>query len=144
MALARAVQRERRFQGELRMGLFYDSNPAVVPKASSDIVAQVLRQGQKKHGSAGEVEVRWQMKDFFDDQSAIEDEVRDAVNYLAGPVHFLLFEGTDQDRHPSRPQGIDELDQFKPSTDGPQGIIRAGTLCPEGRCGQYRRHRLAR
>jgi hypothetical protein len=126
MALARAVQRERRFQGELRMGLFYDSNAAVVPKASSDIVAQVLRQGQKKHGSAGEV------------------EVRNAVNYLAGPVHFLRFEGTGQDRHPSRPRGVDELDQFKPSTDGPQGIIPAGTLCPEGRCGQYRRHRLAR
>src|SRR6266511_706568 len=191
-ALARAAQREGRFQGELRLGLFYDSNVAVVPNASSDIVAQVLRQDRKTHGSAGELgtlnlsytwlktldwegavsyrflqtynnrltdfniqthtptlgvayhgslgrmpyltglqltydftmlgdkkfvqrwianpyfslfenagnlttmEVRFQMKDFFDDQNVIEDEVRDAVNYLVGPVHFLLFE---QGRH---------------------------------------------
>src|SRR5215831_12744024 len=42
------------------MSLFSDSNAAALPNASSDIVAQVLRQGQKKHGSAGEVEVRLQ------------------------------------------------------------------------------------
>ena len=88
------------------MSLFSDSNAAALPNASSDIVAQVPRQGQKKHGSAGEVEVRLQMKDFFDDQSAIDDKVRHAVNYLAGPVHCLLFEGRGQDRRPSRPQGV--------------------------------------
>ncbi len=53
--LARAAERERRFHGELRFGLFYDSNVAVIPSASSDLVVQVLRQDQKKHDSPGEL-----------------------------------------------------------------------------------------
>jgi tetratricopeptide (TPR) repeat protein len=53
--LARAVEGERRFSGELRVGLFYDSNVPVVPNASSDLVAQVLRQDQAQRGSPGEL-----------------------------------------------------------------------------------------
>jgi tetratricopeptide (TPR) repeat protein len=53
--LARAAERERRFHGELRFGLFYDSNVAVVPTASSDLVAQVLRQDQGQRHSPGEL-----------------------------------------------------------------------------------------
>jgi tetratricopeptide (TPR) repeat protein len=54
-ALTQAAERERRWRGELRLGLFYDSNVAVVPNASSDLVAVILRQDQKRHGSAGEL-----------------------------------------------------------------------------------------
>jgi hypothetical protein len=53
--LARAAERERRFSGELRFGLFYDSNVAVVSDASSDLVAQVLRQDQANRDSPGEL-----------------------------------------------------------------------------------------
>jgi tetratricopeptide (TPR) repeat protein len=53
--LARAAERQLRFSGELRFGLFYDSNVAVVPNASSDLVAQVLRQDQAKRDSPGEL-----------------------------------------------------------------------------------------
>ncbi len=42
-ALEPAARRERRFQGELRGGVFYDTNVAVVPDSSTDIVATVLR-----------------------------------------------------------------------------------------------------
>jgi tetratricopeptide (TPR) repeat protein len=186
--LARAAARQRRFSGELRFGLFYDSNVAVVPNASSDLVAQVLRQDQVKRDSPGElgslnlaytwlktldwdgfvsyrflqtynnqlpdfnvrnhtptvgiahrsrlldmpyfaglqmtydfislggdkfvqrgianpyfslfenpgnlttVEVRLQVKDFFDDEDLVPEEVRDGFNYLIGAVHLLLFE----------------------------------------------------
>jgi hypothetical protein len=55
--LARAATREHRFSGELQIGLFYDSNVAVVPDASSDLVAQVLRQDQAHPGSPGELGV---------------------------------------------------------------------------------------
>lgn len=43
----------RRFEGELRIGYFYDDNVAVVPNASADIVAQELR--TRKHRSDGEL-----------------------------------------------------------------------------------------
>ena len=39
-----AARRERRFQGEVRFGLVYDDNAAIVPNASTDIVARVLRE----------------------------------------------------------------------------------------------------
>jgi tetratricopeptide (TPR) repeat protein len=55
--LARAAARERRFSGELQFGLFYDSNVPVVPNASSDLVAQVLRQDQADRDSFGELGV---------------------------------------------------------------------------------------
>ncbi|HXH12090.1 MAG TPA: tetratricopeptide repeat protein [Alphaproteobacteria bacterium] len=54
-ALTRAAERERRFHGELRVGLFYDTNVPVVPNASSDLVAVILRQDQKRRGSEGEL-----------------------------------------------------------------------------------------
>ena len=190
--LARAAERERRFSGELRFGLFYDSNVAVVPNASSDLVAQVLRQDQANRDSPGELaslslsytwlktldwegtgayrflqtfnnalpdfnvqnhtstvgivyrgrlldrpyfaglqtaydfitlggdafvqrgianpyfslfanpgnlttfEMRVQVRDFFDDENIVPEEVRDGFNYLVGATHFLLF---DEGRH---------------------------------------------
>lgn len=48
-----AARRERRFQGEVRVGLFYDTNVAVVPNTSTDIVARVLRDQDEE--SEGEV-----------------------------------------------------------------------------------------
>jgi Surface lipoprotein assembly modifier len=167
--------------------LFYDSNVAVVPNASSDLVAQVLRQDQEQRDSPGELgslnlaytwlrsfdwegtvayrflqtynnqlpdfnvqnhtpivglvyrgrlleapyfaglqaaydfitlggdafvqrgiatpyfslfetpgnlttfEARVQVKDFFDDENIVPEEVRDGFNYLIGAVHFMLF-----------------------------------------------------
>lgn len=44
--------REQRFDGEVRVGFFYDDNVAVVPSASADVTAQVLR--ARKHKSEGE------------------------------------------------------------------------------------------
>ncbi len=43
-ALEPAARRERRFQGELRVGVFYDTNVTVVPDPSTDIVAIRLRE----------------------------------------------------------------------------------------------------
>jgi tetratricopeptide (TPR) repeat protein len=54
-ALERVEERQQRFSGEVRIGLFYDSNVTVVPNASSDLVAQVLREDQQQRGSAGEL-----------------------------------------------------------------------------------------
>jgi tetratricopeptide (TPR) repeat protein len=194
--LARATERERRFVGELRLGFFYDSNVTVVPNASTDIVAQVLRQEQGEPSSVGELGtlslaytwlrtldwegtvsyrflqtynnrlpdfntqshtptlgrarrgllyelpdstglqlsydfitlgdtkfvqrwivnpyftlvenaanlttlyVRFRIDDFFNDRELLsvdrKAQVRDAVNYMAGPLHFFLF---DEGRH---------------------------------------------
>jgi tetratricopeptide (TPR) repeat protein len=187
-ALTQAAEHQRRFRGEVRVGLFYDSNVAVVPNASSDLVAVILRQDRKRRGSEGELGAltlaytwlksldwegtvsyrllqtynnrlpnfnvqdhtptlgvtyrgllrdmpyfaglrlaydfitlgdrkftqRWiinpsfslyenagnlttlvvglQVKDFFDDDNLVAEEVRDGINYLMGPVHFFLFE----------------------------------------------------
>jgi tetratricopeptide (TPR) repeat protein len=188
--LARAAARERRFSGDVRLGLFYDSNVAVVPNASSDLVAQVLRQDQADRDSPGELgslslsytwlktldwegtvgyrflqtfnnalpdfnvqshtpsvgivyrdsllnkpyfagiqfaydfialdgdgfvqrgivnpyfslftspsnlttfEAQVQVKDFFDDENIVPEEVRDGINYHIGATHyFLLSEG---------------------------------------------------
>ncbi|MFQ5902451.1 MAG: tetratricopeptide repeat protein [Candidatus Binatia bacterium] len=38
------------------------------------------------------LQFRFQVKDFFNDGDVIRSEVRDAVNYLIGPTHFLFFE----------------------------------------------------
>ncbi|MBI3326106.1 MAG: tetratricopeptide repeat protein [Nitrospinae bacterium] len=185
-ALERAAERERFFRGELRVGLFYDTNVPVVPNASIDLVAQVLR--QKTHKSEGELgslnlgytwlktldwegtvayrflqtynnhlpnfntqshtpnlgiayrsalldmpyfaglqstydfitlgdkkftqrwianpyftlaespgnlttlQLRFQVKDFFNDRNVVKEELRDGVNYMLGPLHFFLFE----------------------------------------------------
>ena len=48
-----AARRERRFQGEVRVGVFYDNNVAVVPNASSDLVARVIREQDRR--SEGEM-----------------------------------------------------------------------------------------
>jgi tetratricopeptide (TPR) repeat protein len=48
-----ATRRERRFEGEVRLGYFYDDNVAVVPNTSADITAQVLH--AQKHRSDGEL-----------------------------------------------------------------------------------------
>lgn len=48
-----AAKRARRFEGELRIGMFYDDNVAVVPNSGADVVAQDLR--AEKHKSEGEL-----------------------------------------------------------------------------------------
>ncbi len=190
--LESAAKRERFFHGELRLGVFYDTNVPVVPNASSDIVGQVLREEHKREKSEGELAsldlsytwlktpdwegtishrffqtynnhltqfntqsntptlgisyrgsigqkpeeawnyftglqytydfitlgntrftqrwivnpyftlvenpsnlttlvFRFQVKDFFNDEKVAREEVRDALNYMAGPLHFFLF-----------------------------------------------------
>ncbi|MBI4528893.1 MAG: tetratricopeptide repeat protein [Deltaproteobacteria bacterium] len=196
--LARAAEKERFFRGELRLGVYYDTNVPVVPNASSDIVGIALREEQKRQKSEGELaslnlsymwlrtldwegtishrffqtynnhltefntqsntptlainyrgtigkepkeawnyfaglqytydfitlgnsrfsqrwiinpyftlaenpanltnlQFRFQVKDFFHDEKVIQGppvgktEVRDALNYMAGPLHFFLF-----------------------------------------------------
>jgi tetratricopeptide (TPR) repeat protein len=189
--LQSAAQREKRFNGELRVGIFYDTNVPVVPNSASDIVGQAIREDQPHQKSEGELatldlsytwlkKLDWestisyrflqtynnrlpsfntqdhtpslgvvyrtsaaempvimgsllsydfislgnkgflqrgivnpyitlvesqgaavtqsttlqlglQAKDFFDDRDVPPREVRDAINYAAGPVHFVVF-----------------------------------------------------
>ena len=190
--LQTAAEKEKFFNGELRMGVYYDTNVPVVPASSSDIVAQAIQQGQRRQKSEGELaslnlsyawlrkldwegtvsyrflqtynnhltefntqdhtpnvgiayrslvaemplifgsqfssdfitlgnkrfSQRWilnpyltlvenqgavvsnsttllfrlQAKDFFNDRDVSRREVRDAINYAIGPIHFLVFE----------------------------------------------------
>jgi tetratricopeptide (TPR) repeat protein len=190
--LQSAAQREKFFNGELRLGVFYDTNVPVVPTSSSDIVAQAIQENQPRRKSEGELasvnlsytwlrkldwegtvsyrflqtynnhltefntqdhtpnvgiayrssvaemplmlgsqfsydfitlgnkrfsqrwilnpyltlvenqsagvsnsttlQFRLQAKDFFNDRNVSRAEVRDAVNYAVGPVHFVVFE----------------------------------------------------
>ncbi|MGH7782605.1 MAG: tetratricopeptide repeat protein, partial [Candidatus Binatia bacterium] len=190
--LRTAEQREKLFNGELRLGIFYDTNVPVVPASSSDIVAQAIQQEQRRRKSGGELasvnlaytwlrkldwegtvsyrflqtynnhltefntqdhtpsvglayrsslqgmplivgsqlsydfitlgnsrfsqrwilnpyvnlvesqnatvsnsttlQFRFQAKDFFSDHDVTRREVRDALNYMVGPIHFVLFE----------------------------------------------------
>ena len=53
--LRTAEQREKLFNGELRLGIFYDTNVPVVPASSSDIVAQAIQQEQRRRKSGGEL-----------------------------------------------------------------------------------------
>lgn len=194
--LGTAARREKRFNGELRLGVFYDTNVPVVPTSSSDIVAQAIQQDQRRRKSEGELasvnlsytwlkqldwegtasyrflqtynnhltefntqdhtpsvsvayrsslqgmpliygsqlsydfltlgnsrfsqrwilnpyinlvenqsaavsnsttfQFRFQAKDFFSDRDVTRREVRDALNYMVGPIHFVLF---DEGRH---------------------------------------------
>lgn len=194
--LERAAERERFFRGELRLGVYYDTNVPVVPNASSDIVGQTIRRAQERRKSEGELvslnlaytwlktldwegtvshrflqtynnhltefntqsntptvgivnrgtmptvfgdfpyfagaqvtydfitlgnarftqrwivnpyftlvenpwnlttlQFRFQVKDFFNDNKVVRREVRDALNYMVGPLHFFLF---DEGRH---------------------------------------------
>ena len=190
--LRTAAQREKLFNGELRLGIFYDTNVPVVPTSSTDIVAQAIQQEQRRRKSEGELasltlsytwlkkldwegsasyrffqtynnhltefniqdhtpslglahrsslggmplivgselsydfitlgnsrfsqrwilnpyvnlvesqsanisnsttlQFRFQAKDFFSDHDVTRREVRDALNYMIGPIHFVLFE----------------------------------------------------
>ena len=53
--LQSAAQREKFFNGELRLGIFYDTNVPVVPSSSSDIVAQAIQESQRRRISEGEL-----------------------------------------------------------------------------------------
>jgi len=190
--LQSAAERERAFSGELRLGVFYDTNVPAISSAG-DIVSQAIQEGQPRQKSEGEsvalnlsyvwlrkpdwegtasyrfsqtynnhltefnnqthaptlgigytsslgtmplmvgsqlswdytflgnkkYSQRWtvnpyatlvesrsdsfsnyttllfrlQIKDFFNDDKVSRREVRDAVNYMVGPLHFLVFAG---------------------------------------------------
>lgn len=53
--LARRAEEERYFSGDLRLGVFFDTNVPVVPTASSDLVGQAIRRQQKRRKSEGEL-----------------------------------------------------------------------------------------
>ena len=53
--LRSAAERERFFRGELRFGVFYDTNVPVVPNVSSDRTAQTIRRDQGRRRSEGEL-----------------------------------------------------------------------------------------
>ncbi len=53
--LQTAADRERFFYGELKFGVFYDTNVPVVPNASSDLVAQTIRGTEGRRKSEGEM-----------------------------------------------------------------------------------------
>lgn len=194
--LRRAAEREVFFRGDVRLGVFYDTNVPVVPDSSIDVTALTIRQGQRKRKSEGQLaslnldytwlktpewegnvshrflqtyndhltefntqsntptvgivrrgsmpsafgdlsyvagmqlaydfimlgnarfsqrwivnpyltllenpwnlttlQYRFQWKDFANDRDVVRKEVRDAKNYMVGPLHFFLFE---QGRH---------------------------------------------
>lgn len=194
--LGRAAEREVFFRGDVRLGVFYDTNVPVVPDSSIDVTALTIRQGQRKRKSEGQLaslnldytwlktpewegnvshrflqtyndhltefntqsntptvgivrrgsmpsafgdlpyvagaqltydfimlgnarfsqrwvvnpyltllenswnlttlQYRFQWKDFANDRDVVRKEVRDAKNYMVGPLHFFIFE---QGRH---------------------------------------------
>jgi tetratricopeptide (TPR) repeat protein len=53
--LQTAAQQEKFFSGELRLGIFYDTNVPVVPTSSGDIVAQAIQEDQRRQKSEGEL-----------------------------------------------------------------------------------------
>ena len=53
--LQSAADRERFFHGEIKFGVYYDTNVPVVPNASSDLVAQTIRGDQGRRKSEGEL-----------------------------------------------------------------------------------------
>jgi len=190
--LQRAQERERFFRGELRLGVYYDTNVTVTPNANSDLTATTSRESQPRRKSEGQLaslnlaytwlktpdwegtishrflqtyndhltnfdtqsntptlgitnrgtmpslfgdfpyiaglqgtfdfitlgnhkftrrwivnpfvtlvdnswnlttlQLRWQNKNFFHDRRFAKAEVRDADNYMFGPLHFFTFE----------------------------------------------------
>jgi tetratricopeptide (TPR) repeat protein len=190
--LQKAEQEERFFRGELRLGMYYDTNVPVVPNANGDITATTIRQDVSRRKSEGELaninlaytwlknpdwegnafyrflqtynnhltefntqshtptlsiarrgsvpsafgelpydtglqlaydfislgnapftqrgivspyltvaenaanfttlQLRFQLKDFYDDKKVVRREVRDANNYMIGPHHVVFFE----------------------------------------------------
>ncbi len=53
--LKKAQERERFFQGELRLGVYYDTNVPVTPNANSDLTATTSRQDQPTRKSQGQL-----------------------------------------------------------------------------------------
>jgi tetratricopeptide (TPR) repeat protein len=53
--LEKAAEREKFFRGELRLGVFYDTNVPVDPDRSGDVTAQAIRAGQPRQKSEGEL-----------------------------------------------------------------------------------------
>ena len=53
--LQKAEKEERFFRGELRLGVYYDTNVPVVPNSSSDITATTIRQDTRRRKSEGEL-----------------------------------------------------------------------------------------
>jgi len=53
--LTTAAQRENFFNGELRLGVYYDTNVPVVPTSNSDIVSQAIQEDQRRRKSEGEL-----------------------------------------------------------------------------------------
>jgi len=53
--LTKAAEQEKLFSGELRLGVFYDTNVPVDPSRSGDVIAQAIRAGQPRQRSEGEM-----------------------------------------------------------------------------------------
>jgi tetratricopeptide (TPR) repeat protein len=53
--LQKAESEEKFFRGELRLGVFYDTNVPVVPGSTTDITATFIRDDQKRRKSEGEL-----------------------------------------------------------------------------------------
>ena len=53
--LQKAEKEERFFRGELRLGVYYDTNVPVVPNANSDLTAITIRQDTRRRKSEGEL-----------------------------------------------------------------------------------------
>ena len=53
--LGKAAEQEKFFRGELRLGVFYDTNVPVDPDRSGDVTAQAIRRGQPRQKSEGEM-----------------------------------------------------------------------------------------
>jgi len=53
--LEKKAEEERRFHGEIRFGVFYDTNVNVVPNSSSDLVAETIRTDNPDTESPGEL-----------------------------------------------------------------------------------------
>lgn len=53
--LQRAEQRERFFRGDLRLGVFYDTNVPVTPNSSSDLTASTIREDTRRRKSEGQL-----------------------------------------------------------------------------------------
>ncbi len=53
--LGKAAEQEKFFRGELRLGLFYDTNVPVDPDRSGDVTARAIRAGQPRQRSEGEL-----------------------------------------------------------------------------------------
>jgi len=52
--LEKKAEEERRFHGEIRFGVFYDTNVSVIPNPSGDLVAETIRANNPDSDSPGE------------------------------------------------------------------------------------------